>query len=75
MTHPTIIKTNIAQRLEALLQTVLTDNNLIPAMYHKVIMNMVKSYLVKADESELVKHIKQLRDDVIPFLLGEHNDD
>ena len=61
----------IAERLFSLLQIILRDNKTIPGMYHPIIINMVKPYLRETSESDLRTMILYVRDQVIPFILGE----
>lgn len=61
----------IQNRIFNLLSVVLEDGNLIPKMYHSVILNFVKPYLQKTPDEVLKEQIKKLRDEVIPFILGE----
>ncbi len=62
---------SIAARLYALLNSVLEDGTFIPKMYHPVIMNLIKPFLKNTTESELRDQIIKLRDEIIPFVLGE----
>ncbi len=64
-------ETTIQQRIKALLITVLEDNALIPAAFHKVVLNQVDFYLNKTNPQELIDQIKKIRDEIIPFILGE----
>ena len=66
-----VVYSNIANRLYQLLSTILKDSSVIPAMYHGVILNLVRPYLQKASESELSEMILKLRDEIIPWILGE----
>lgn len=61
----------INARLFALLNSVLKDGTFIPAMYHPVILNLVKPFLRNTSESDLRDQIVKLRDEIIPFILGE----
>ena len=60
----------IASRLYGLLSGFLEEGTMIPAMYHKVILNFVKPYLQKTSESDLRIQIEKIRDEIIPFLLN-----
>lgn len=60
----------IASRLYGLLSGFLAEGTMIPAMYHKVILNFVKPYLQKTSESDLQTQIEKIRDEIIPFLLN-----
>lgn len=64
----------IAEKLYSLLKIVLDSSEMVPALYHSTILNLVKPYLRKADDSELRTVIQYVRDDVIPFLLGEKSE-
>lgn len=66
-----VVYSNIANRLYQLLSTILKDSSVIPAMYHGVILNLVRPYLQKASELELSEMILKLRDEIIPWILGE----
>jgi hypothetical protein len=68
MTTPTI--NTIQSRLVALLAQML-DESKIAAMYHPVINNMVKGYLSRADDSQVREMLLKIRDEIIPWLLGE----
>lgn len=59
----------IADRLFKLLSAILADGSTVPAMYHPVILNMVKPYLKKTDDSQLRAMIEKLRDEIIPWIL------
>jgi hypothetical protein len=61
----------IAERLFFLLQAMLKESDSIPSMYHGVVVNLVKPYLRKAKEDELRNVIINIRDNVIPWILGE----
>lgn len=61
----------IAARLYALLNSVLEDGTLIPKMYHPVVMNLVKPFLKNTSESDLREQILKLKNEIIPFILGE----
>lgn len=60
----------VATRLYGLLSGFLSESSMIPAMYHKVILNFVKPYLQKTSDSELRVQIEKIRDEIIPFLLN-----
>ncbi len=64
-------KQTIAERLFILLQKMLNESDSIPSMYHGVVLNLVKPYLKKASESDLKKVVIDIRDNVIPWILGE----
>lgn len=64
---------SIAERLYKLLSTILKDNSVIPAMYHSIILNLVRPYLQKASDSELREMIQKLRDEIIPWILNDPN--
>lgn len=64
---------SIANRLYQLLSTILKDNSVIPAMYHSIILNLVRPYLQKASDSELREMVLKLRDEIIPWILGEND--
>lgn len=64
---------SIANRLYQLLSTILKDNSVIPSMYHSIILNLVRPYLQKANDSELSEMILKLRDEVIPWILNDPN--
>jgi len=64
---------SIANRLYQLLSTILKDNSVIPAMYHSIILNLVRPYLQKASDSELSEMILKLRDEIIPWILNDPN--
>lgn len=66
-----IKQSTTASRLYALLNSVLEDGTFIPKMYHPVIMNLVKPFLKNTSESDLREQIIKLRDEIIPFILGE----
>ena len=68
-----VVYSNIANRLYQLLSTILKDSSVIPAMYHGVILNLVRPYLQKASESELSEMILKLRDEIIPWILNDQN--
>jgi hypothetical protein len=61
--------TTLKDRLFALLDTLLDDNESIPGPYRPVIRNLVKGYLNKAKPEEMHDLIVKMRDEVIPFLL------
>ena len=66
----------IAERIYALLGTILEDGTMIPKMYHPIIENLIKTYLKKATEKQLQTVIENLRDKLIPSILtGEGMDD
>lgn len=68
-------KTTIAQRLTALFDSLMKEQSgKIPAPFLPIANQLVKNFLKSADESELQKIIMQIRDEVIPFLLGPSND-
>lgn len=69
--QPTIKPASLNARLFALLDSVLKDGSFIPPMYHPVILNLVKPFLQKTPESDLREQIIKLRDEIIPFILGE----
>lgn len=64
---------SIANRLYQLLSTILKDNSVIPAMYHSIILNLVRPYLQKASDSDLSEMILKLRDEIIPWILNDPN--
>ncbi len=64
---------SIANRLYQLLSTILKDNSVIPAMYHSIILNLVRPYLQKASDSELREMILKLKDEIIPWILNDPN--
>lgn len=64
-------ESTIAARLYALLNSVLEDGTLIPKMYHPVVMNLVKPFLKNTSESDLREQILKLKNEIIPFILGE----
>lgn len=59
----------IGSRLFGLLTAFLESGTMIPPMYHGVILNFVKPYLQKTNDSELRIQIEKIRDEIIPFLL------
>lgn len=64
-------KTTTIQRLEALFDSLMADKKLaIPKPFIPVANKLVKNFLASADESELHKIIIDIRDNVIPWLLG-----
>jgi hypothetical protein len=63
------ITPGIADRLYKLLTSILEDGTVIPAMYHKVILNLVKPFLLKSSDSDLESLISRLRDELIPWIL------
>jgi hypothetical protein len=71
---PTKENLSIQDRLYTLLKSVLNDGVLIPSMYHPVIMNLVKGFLKRTSPDDLRKQILFLRDNVIPWVLGENED-
>lgn len=65
----TVKTQTVADRLYGLLVGFLQQGTMIPTMYHGVILNFVKPYLLKTSESELKEQIEKIRDEIIPFLL------
>ena len=64
-----------ATRLYVLFEKILKDSSFVPAMYHPIVINVVKGFLKSTDESELLKQIFYLRDEIIPFIIGENVSD
>lgn len=62
---------SIANGLLALLNVVLSEGIEIPKMYHPIIQKMVADFLKRTSEDDLRKIIVQLRDEIIPAVLGE----
>lgn len=60
-----------SDRLQGLLKAILSENSIIPKPFHSVIMSQVGRYLTDTNEEELKTQIKKLRDEIIPFILGE----
>jgi len=68
------ITPGIANRLFQLLSSILADGATIPAMYHPIILNLVKPYLKKTSDSDLSEMILKLKDEIIPWILyGDKN--
>lgn len=61
----------IKDRLFILMDTILKDGTLIPPTYHPIIKNVVKGFLQRAEDEQIEKQIKELRDVYLPWLLGE----
>lgn len=68
--HVVASEHTIASRLYGLLDGFLKQSELVPSMYHKVILNFVKPYLQKTSDSDLREQIEKIRDEIIPFLLS-----
>ena len=69
-----VVYSNIANRLYQLLSTILKDGSVIPAMYHPIILNLIRPYLQKASESDLQDMILRLQNDIIPWVLNGDKD-
>lgn len=64
----------IASRLFGLLASMLEGedgDSPIPAMYHPIILNMVRGFLKRTKEPDLRILIEKLRDELIPWILGD----
>jgi hypothetical protein len=61
---------NLRDRLLALFEALLQDSR-IGAAFRPVILNMGRSFLTQASDAELREGIEKVRDEMIPFLLGE----
>jgi hypothetical protein len=70
---PTTEISGIKERILGLLKVILEDSDMIPKMYQGVIMGFVKPKLDAIPESDLYHHIQRLRDEIIPFILGDVN--
>lgn len=71
---PPVAYSTIANRLYQLLSTILKDGSVIPAMYHPIILNLIRPYLQKASESDLQDMILRLQNDIIPWVLNGDKD-
>lgn len=65
-------QTTLIERLRALFNSLMEDPKLtIPAAFRPVASNLVNNFLRTADESQMRKIIMDIRDNVIPWLLGD----
>lgn len=64
-------ETTIIIRLNALFKSVMEDADNIPQALKPVIHKMVKSYLDRGDPEQIRKIIIDIRDNVIPWILGD----
>ena len=69
----TTTQNSIKERIPALLTSVLEGSNIGKA-YHPVIKNMVVNFLKGTSDSEIRELVENFRDEIIPWLLGESND-
>jgi hypothetical protein len=63
------VSTTIKDRLLALAETLLDDNDTIPAPYRPIVKGLMRNYLKKADPEQIEELVTRLRDQVIPFVL------
>jgi len=58
------------ERLRSILSTLLSSSR-IPAIYAPIIKGLIENFLKDISEEDLALYIRQLRDEFIPWLLGE----
>jgi hypothetical protein len=59
----------VKSRLLALAETLLDDNETIPAVYRPVVKKLMSNYLGKADPAQVSELLTRVRDEIIPFIL------
>jgi hypothetical protein len=69
MTSNTADTAGLKGRLLALAETLLDDNDTIPAPYRPIVKNLMRNYLKKADPAQVAELLVKVRDEVIPFVL------
>lgn len=65
--------TTLHQRVQAVAETLLPESK-ISAAFLPIIRSQLKSFLGKVTEEELRGGLVEVRDKIIPFLLGENED-
>jgi len=61
--------TTLKERIIALADTLLDDNDTIPGPYRPIVKNLMRNYLKKADPEQVEELLIRVRDQVIPFVL------
>jgi hypothetical protein len=65
-------ETTVNQRLLSVFQAMMSDPDIkIPKAFIPVAKNLVENFLKNADEENLRKIITDLRDNLLPWVLGE----
>jgi hypothetical protein len=65
----TVKVTDLKDRIIALADTLLDDNETIPGPYRPIVKNLMRNYLKKADPEQVEELLIRVRDQVIPFVL------
>jgi len=61
--------TTIKDRLLALAETLLDDNDTIPAVYRPIVKTLMRNYLTKANPEQVEELLIRVQKQVIPFVL------
>jgi len=61
--------TTLKDRLLALAETLLDDNDTIPAPYRPIVKNLMRNYLKKANPEQVEELLIRIQKEVIPFIL------
>ena len=76
MATETVNLSSIKDRILALAETLLEDNNTIPAPYRPVVKTLMRNYLKKADPEQVEELLIRIQVEIIPFILtGQVPDD
>jgi len=59
----------LKDRLLALAETLLDDNDTIPAPYRPIVKNLMRNYLKKANPEQVEELLIRIQKEVIPFIL------
>lgn len=68
----TIVETGVKERLEAAFKVLIEEADINPALV-KLVEGFFTQFMNNTDEAALVAIMAQLRDQLIPYILGEEN--
>jgi len=62
-------ESGVKNRMIALAETLLDDNDTIPGVYRPIVKKLMRNYLEKAEQSQIEDMLNRVQKEIIPFVL------
>ncbi len=66
----TEIKITLKDKLQVLLEVLIEDSKFDPVL-KSIILKLSKNFMKNASDEDIIQAVKKMRDEMIPFILGE----